>query len=78
VIIDVQVGMDFLVECECGWGFRTKSSDELHARIGVHESATGHRWPSAFEEPAHFDCDDEFPTAAKALEQIADEVEGKR
>jgi hypothetical protein len=47
--IDVQVGTDFLVQCDCGWGFRTKEDEELHARIDEHEAETGHRWPAGPE-----------------------------
>jgi hypothetical protein len=47
--IDVQVGSDFLIQCDCGWGFRTRDDAELHAQVDAHEAETGHRWPAAGE-----------------------------
>lgn len=44
--IDVQVGTDFYVRCDCGFTFNTKDDAELHTRIDEHEAETGHRWPA--------------------------------
>jgi len=47
--IDVQVGTDFSIDCDCGWSQRTKSSEELYALVDAHTEETGHRWPTEVE-----------------------------
>lgn len=49
--IDVQVGMGFTADCDCGWSLETNQADELESAVQAHTDATGHIWPTPAEAP---------------------------
>ena len=49
--IDVQVGMDFTADCDCGWSIETNCPEELESVVQAHTDKTGHIWPTPSEAP---------------------------